>query len=161
MSPQSRQAGGSMFLGRYSAAGVIVPELVDFICGEGFTLRALGTPQTDPGSDLWWLLGLEEYDRDIALIGLICDDDGELIGSARVWTPRVLADVVGDAATGMVAAFITANAPHWHLLSSVSAVPGPAPTAAAGATPAVMGLPAHWNHKCAPDTGGFNGIRRQ
>lgn len=152
---------GARTRGRHSAAAVAVPELVDFVSGEGFTLRALGTPQHDTGGGRWWLLGLEEHDRDIALIGLICDDDGDLLGSARVWTPQILADVAGDAATGIVAAFIAADAPHWNLLSSVSAVNGPSPTGVSEATPAVMGLPTHWTYTAIPETGGVNRIRRR
>lgn len=160
MSTQSARPGGRT-RGRHSAAAVVVPELVDFVSGEGFTLRAAGTPPHDLGGGRWWLLGLEEHDCDIALIGLICDDAGDLLGSARVWTPQILADVAGDAATGMVAAFIAADAPHWSSLSNVSAVNGPTPAVASEATPAVMGLPAHWTYAAIPEAAGVNRIRRR
>ena len=134
-----------------------IPELVEFITTEGFAVRAIGTPpSTVPaGCGQWWMLGLGGFDRDSALIAFTCDGEGSLTGTARIWTPQHLAEVTGDAATGVVAALIASEVPYWPLLSAVQSddvslsLDGidSDPTLLAMPTPCRLGLPPAWRYQ--------------
>lgn len=134
-----------------------IPELVEFITAEGFTLRAIGTPPSSApaGCGQWWMLGLGGFDRDIALIAFTCDGEGSLTGTARIWTPQHLTEVTGDAGIGVVAALIASEVPYWPLLSAVQSAEtslsideiGSDPTLLAMPTPSRLGLPPAWRYQ--------------